>query len=638
MSRENDAQIDGTNQADAGRDAFLKSMLVAGDIMNTDLKTLTMDHSVGACLRFMKVHRVRHAPVIDLPNENSDSLLFVGVISQRDVLRLNRQMNRSEDMENAEVDPKALRQKIGQVVARNPKSADLETPIPEVITMMIDNHIDIVPVLSGSTLKGIITTTDILKLFSKLDNVIRQLAPEAKKNMRPEELLSVCTGRAHFLLSLIHRPVEKIMTKEVICLGPEDNLAEAIDVMQAEKFRHIPVTDEQGELVGIVSDRDVLKHLPFAGKRPPKESEMFRSHLLNAEYDEFELRRKLGTIMTKSVTHVSPGCTAIEVAGLLSEMKIGGTGVVDGTTICGIVTTTDLMRVLLDVYSEDGSQYPIKAGQVHKEKAMGTIGFIGGGNMAQALVKGIISAKVYSPSEVIVSDVRSERLDHLASEYKITAAQSNAALVQKADVVVLSVKPQNMDSVLDEIKDAVKKDTLIVSIAAGVTTAKIAGVLGDVSIIRVMPNTPALLGEGASALYSSNASNEDLGLAQKIFSAVGKAVVVESEELIDAVTAVSGSGPAYFFLMMEEMINAGVKLGLSSDVAKELVLQTAKGAALLAESADIQGETPADLRKKVTSPGGTTEAAIKVLTEKQFGDMVTNALTAACNRSKELSG
>ena len=269
---------------------------------------------------------------------------------------------------------------------------------------------------------------------------------------------------------------------------------------------------------------------------------------------------------------------------------------------------------------------------------MGTIGFIGGGNMAEAVVRGIAEGGLYPSSDILVSDIRTERLDYLASEYKVTAAQSNTALVQKADVVVLSVKPQNMKDVLGEIKDAVKKDTLIISIAAGVTTAKIAGVLGDVSIIRVMPNTPALIGQGASALYSGNASKEGLGLAQKIFSAVGKAVVVESEELIDAVTAVSGSGPAYFFLMMEEMIKAGEKLGLSHDVAKKLVLQTAKGAALLAESADIQGETPAELRNKVTSPGGTTEAAIKVFAEKQFGKLVTDALIAASNRSKELSG
>jgi len=355
MSRKNNTQIGGINRTDVGRDAFLESMLVAEDIMDTDFKTLTIDHSVGACLRFMKVNKVRHVLVIDPPNESYDSSLFIGVISQRDVLRLNRQMDRHEGPEDAEINPKALHQKIGQVVARDPKSADLETPIPEVITMMIDNHIDIVPVLSGSTLKGIITTTGILKLFSKLDDAIRQLSPEAEKNMAPEELLSVCTGRAHFLLLSIYRPVEKIMTKEVICLGPENILAEAIDAMQAEKFRHIPVTDEQGKLIGIVSDRDVLRHLPFAGKRPPKESKMFRSHLFKAEYDEFELRRALGTIMTKSVTHVSPDCTTIEIAGTLGKMRIGAMGVIDGTTVCGIVTTTDLMRVLLDVYCEDES-------------------------------------------------------------------------------------------------------------------------------------------------------------------------------------------------------------------------------------------------------------------------------------------
>lgn len=355
MSRENNTQIDEINQPGAGRDAFVKSMLIAEDIMNTDLKTLTMDHSVGACLRFMKANKVRHALVIDPPNENYDSSLFIGVVSERDVLRLNRQMDRRADMKNEEADPKALRQKIGQVVARDPKSADLETTIPEVITMMIDNHIDIVPVLSGSILKGVITTTDILKLFSKLADAIRQLSPEAKKNMGQEELLSVCTGQAHFLLSLIYRPVEKIMTKEVICLSPENDLEEAIDAMQAEKFRHILVTDEQDKLVGIVSDRDILRHLPFAGKRPPRESKVFRSHLFKAEHEEFELRRTLGTIMTKSVTHVSPGCTAIEVVGTLRKMRAGGMGVVDGETICGIVTTTDLMRLLLDVYSEDES-------------------------------------------------------------------------------------------------------------------------------------------------------------------------------------------------------------------------------------------------------------------------------------------
>ncbi|HIJ67618.1 MAG TPA: pyrroline-5-carboxylate reductase [Planctomycetes bacterium] len=269
---------------------------------------------------------------------------------------------------------------------------------------------------------------------------------------------------------------------------------------------------------------------------------------------------------------------------------------------------------------------------------MNTIGFIGSGNMAEALIKGIIAADVYRPEDVMIADVRSERLEQLASEYNVRPVESNPALAAGADVVVLSVKPQNMDAVLSEIKDSLKGDSLVVSIAAGITTAKIAGFLGDVPIVRVMPNTPALVGEGASALFAKNAGSEAMALVMKIFSAVGKAVVVDREELIDAVTAVSGSGPAYYFLLMEEMIKAGEQLGLDEATAKELVLQTAKGAALLAEQADGRGETPAELRRKVTSPGGTTEAALKVFAEKDFSDLVTTALTAARDRSRDLSG
>ncbi len=269
---------------------------------------------------------------------------------------------------------------------------------------------------------------------------------------------------------------------------------------------------------------------------------------------------------------------------------------------------------------------------------MDSIGFIGSGNMAEALIKGIIAAEVYQPHDIMVSDVRGERLEELAREYKVREIENNVVLANGADVVVLSVKPQNMNDVLGEIKGKCKDDVVVISIAAGVTTAKIASFLGDVPIIRVMPNTPALIGEGASALFAKNVSGEAMALAMKVFGAVGKAVVVDREELIDAVTAVSGSGPAYFFLLMEEMIKAGEELGLDEATAKELVLQTAKGAALLAEQADGRGETAAQLRRKVTSPGGTTEAALKVFSEQKYSRLVTTALTAARDRSKELSG
>jgi pyrroline-5-carboxylate reductase len=152
-----------------------------------------------------------------------------------------------------------------------------------------------------------------------------------------------------------------------------------------------------------------------------------------------------------------------------------------------------------------------------------------------------------------------------------------------------------------------------------------------------MPNTPALIGEGASALFANERAKDLLERAMSIFSAVGKAVIVDNEDLIDVVTAVSGSGPAYFFLLMEEMIKAGVELGLPQTIAKDLVLQTARGAGLLAAQADQNGESPAQLRQKVTSPGGTTAAALKVFAEGNLSKLIAAALTKARDRARELS-
>ena len=268
---------------------------------------------------------------------------------------------------------------------------------------------------------------------------------------------------------------------------------------------------------------------------------------------------------------------------------------------------------------------------------MKTIGFIGAGNMAQALLEGILKASLFEKNNVWISDVRPERLDELKSQYGIQAAADNDELVKHADIIILSVKPQVMAEVLEGIAGKLKAGVLVISIAAGVTTASIKAKLGNVQIIRVMPNTPALVGAGASGLFSEGASEEAVNAAMAICRSVGQAIVVDSEDLIDAVTAVSGSGPAYYFLLMEEMIKAGVNLGLAEEDAKTLVLQTAKGAALLAEAAQANAEDPAELRRKVTSPGGTTEAALNVMKENQLGQIVQKALTAARDRGRELS-
>lgn len=269
---------------------------------------------------------------------------------------------------------------------------------------------------------------------------------------------------------------------------------------------------------------------------------------------------------------------------------------------------------------------------------MDTIGFIGGGNMAEALIKGIVTGGIYAPQSVWVSDIRAERLEYLAETYGVVAAEDNSELASKVEAIVLAVKPQNLIDVLGGVKDAISPDTLVISIAAGITVANLAAVLGEMAIIRVMPNTPALIGEGASALFANEQAESLLERTTAIFASVGKAVVVDDEDLIDAVTAVSGSGPAYFFLLMEEMIKSGVELGLTEAVARELVLQTAKGAGLLAAEADKNGESPAELRRKVTSPGGTTEAAIKVFVDGNIGELISAAMTRARDRGRELSG
>ena len=269
---------------------------------------------------------------------------------------------------------------------------------------------------------------------------------------------------------------------------------------------------------------------------------------------------------------------------------------------------------------------------------MGTIGFIGSGNMAEALIRGIINAKLYSPDNVLISDIRTERLEYLTEEYSVKPAENNTALTAAADVVVLSIKPQNMDEVLQEIRGTLKDTAVVISIAAGITTDKIVGYLGDIPVIRAMPNTPAMVDQSATAVVIRNTGPRQFKVGLDVFMAVGKVEVIEDEALIDAVTAISGSGPAYFFLLMEEMIKSAKQLGLPSDVAKELVFQTAKGAGLLSELAYAKNETPAQLRERVTSPGGTTEAAMKVFQARDFDGTMMAALTAARDRSRELSG
>ena len=269
---------------------------------------------------------------------------------------------------------------------------------------------------------------------------------------------------------------------------------------------------------------------------------------------------------------------------------------------------------------------------------METIGFVGAGNMAEAIIQGILAAGLFKPEQVHISDLRPDQLRRMSDMYGVTAVSDNGVLATQADMIVLSVKPNTLKDALDSIKQHLRPNVLAISIVAGKRIADISNILGACPIIRVMPNTPALIKEGASALYANALGQPFVDTVKTMFECVGKAVVVDREDLIDAVTAVSGSGPAYYFLIMEKMIGAACALGLSSDLAKTLVLQTAKGAALLAERADAGNETPADLIRKVATPGGTTEAALATFNNGDLGGLINAALKQAYTRSQELSG
>ena len=268
---------------------------------------------------------------------------------------------------------------------------------------------------------------------------------------------------------------------------------------------------------------------------------------------------------------------------------------------------------------------------------METIGFIGGGNMAEALIKGIISAKIYRPEQIFVSDIKSERLKYLAGSFHIRQSGNNRDLSKKVDIIILSIEPQQMAVVLDDIKNDFNKDALFISIAAGKKISFFTSRLGGIKIIRVMPNTPALIGQGTCGIFAPENAKDRLEKAVSIFSSVGKTFVLENEDLIDAVTATSGSGPAYFFLLMESMIKGAVKLGFDSRTATALVIQTAKGAALLADNAQKNGLTPAQLREKIVSKGGTTEAALNTFAKADLPLLVENAMKNAYLRAGELA-
>jgi len=265
--------------------------------------------------------------------------------------------------------------------------------------------------------------------------------------------------------------------------------------------------------------------------------------------------------------------------------------------------------------------------------AIKSIGILGVGVMGEALLAGLIKSGI-APSDIKFAEKREERASEIIDKYGISLASLDAIAAQ-SDVILLVVKPQDLGTLLDDIGSAIKSGTLLISFAAGKTTAFIEGkVPSGASVIRVMPNTPALIGKGAAAISEgSSVSAEQIAFVEKFLNATG-AVVTVPESLQDAVTAVSGSGPAYFFAFVEAMIASGVELGLSEEVATSLTVQTIIGAAGMLEET---GKSATTLRENVTSPNGTTFAALQSFAQGGLEDLVKKSMKAARDRSQELA-
>lgn len=264
------------------------------------------------------------------------------------------------------------------------------------------------------------------------------------------------------------------------------------------------------------------------------------------------------------------------------------------------------------------------------------VAFIGSGNMAEALMKGIIDAGLLHASSITACDIDRSRLDYLEKTYGVETSGDNEEGARSCDILFLSVKPHDMDAAMASIRDAVATSQLVISIAAGVKLNKLEQALGDgVPVVRAMPNGPALVGCGITAVTrGASVADSDMEAARVLLGTAGEVMEV-GEDLMDVVTAVSGSGPAYFFYLVEALARAAMAAGFSARDAEKLAVGTAVGSMRwLAET----GSSPAGLRKKVTSPGGTTEAAIETLEKKGFSELISDAVDAAIRRSRELGG
>ena len=354
MSNDRFRLIDLIDDMRAGKDVFFQFVRVVRDLMPNNVKTLTLDDTVGKAFELMRQDGIRHFCVVDIPIGEEKKPYFVGVISERDVLR-QISPNTIKDAAG-KTNLKIQRQLLGQIVTRKPKTVSPETSIVKMLSVMLDNHVDMVPVLDGDDLVSVVTTVDIMRLIVRFDAICRlserpnETDLEVNKTLSADKVLRDADDVTS-LFTTVFQTIKNIMTEQVVCLGNDDNLAAAMEAMKNGKFRHVPIVDTEGVLVGILSDRDVLRYLPFVGGQRLPGTDAFRSSLFHVDTRDPSLSLPVTSIMTRNVTHIRQNCIFYNAAKMLYELKISCLPVVDeDKKLRGIVTVTDIMKALLNVY------------------------------------------------------------------------------------------------------------------------------------------------------------------------------------------------------------------------------------------------------------------------------------------------
>ncbi len=352
MADEQVRLIDLIDDMSSGKDVFFHSVRFVKDVMTEKVKTLALNSTIAKCLEFMEQNQIRHIPIVDRPTGQEEKPCLVGIVSDRDIFRqVSPYLGKIGETDS---DSRVARQPLMQIITRKPIIVSPETLVADAIKLMIDNYIDMLPVLSNQDLVGIITSTDILMVFIRLDTILRLNSNGEKKKRRKNIIDALCNNSDEltFQVSSVLQTVEDVMTEQVVCLDEEETVAEAMKIMQAENFRHLPVVGKTEKLVGLIFDRDILRHLQCNRRQIQSQADDSCTNLFSVSPNDPILKQTVRHIMKPNVAHVQPDHDFYGAVKMLYEMKSSCLPVVDDERkVLGLFTVTDVMRGLLAVYA-----------------------------------------------------------------------------------------------------------------------------------------------------------------------------------------------------------------------------------------------------------------------------------------------